>query len=778
MDWELRLNDAISSPAKRMAAAINTVESSFRRLDAATRLRGIDRATSALNRQQDALRRLNLTRSRAAEQPARMRERASSRATADGGGGGGMLESISTAAAASPLGKVAAGYLAVATAALAATVAAARFTEAFTRSVLSAVDFRRGTLAALTVMQKSASEAAKTYEVGIKLSAKFHTDPEETIRSLQEIVSKGFSTGQAKIIMTALADLKVVSPTANMEGLAKAIGDIKGKGRLELEELKEQLGENGLPVSAVLDQLAKRMGKSVDDVRKAMSAGKISSDEGIWAIIAAIKAMGTGRLGELAENAAHKSLGGLVNGIKTNLALARLELAKGLDDSAGVSAAMAALNNIVNALNPDKSPAMKRLISASTRFADALFTALFGPLSDKETGQGLQDILNRVAGAIERITPILAAAAPLVAAFLGGMGEGFQAAYDVVADVVSRIAEAMGGDGAAAMADFGSVARIAGKAAAYLAIGVGAVAAVVVAVAAALVALTAGGTAALASFFAPILPAAAAAVAELGLFWAAFQAIPGKIKGAAGGMAEAVGGLLSAGWEKLKAKASEAMLSVRAEVASLLVIFASLPLVTALQSLAGGLLAAGGELGRNLWRGFVDGITEGITAVLDAGTRLANAARSAVGDALLVQSPSRVMMEMGGYTAEGFAQGVDDGSDQVDASMRDMVAPPAPRDFAAAGASGAAGGSPSFSVSVGPIYIAGTTDEKAGDDLGQRIAEKVRDMLEDMLAQGGLAPTLAPLRSRYRRRFTRSPVVADKVRSIKRGYFSPGRGPR
>lgn len=179
---------------------------------------------------------------------------------------------------------------------------------------------------------------------------------------------------------------------------------------------------------------------------------------------------------------------------------------------------------------------------------------------------------------------------------------------------------------------------------------------------------------------------------------------------------------------------------VRGEVASLLNVFASLPLVATLQSLASGLLSAGMELGRNLWSGFVQGIIDGIAAVLDAGTRLANAARSAVATTLDQHSPSRVMMEMGAYTAEGFAMGVDGGAGQVDASMRDMVAPPAPRDFAVTATSSGAGGSPSFSVSVGPIYLTGAPDEKAGDDLGQRIAEKVRDMLEDMLAQGGLTP--------------------------------------
>jgi tape measure domain-containing protein len=759
-EWTLRFKDAVSGPAKAMATATGRLEASMHGLSASMELTGIDKGISRLQRAEGALRRFNATRQRANEQAARMHERAENgalrardraaraheraegaRPGAGGGaaaqaaGGGGALASILAATSASPLGMVAKGYLAIASAALAAATAAAAFTAAFARSVLEAVDFRRGALAALTVMQGSAGKASATYDVGLKLSAKFHADPEDTIRSLQNLVSKDFSTSDATVILTALADLKVVSPTANMEGLTKAIGDIKGKGKLELEELKEQLGENGLPVSKVLDQLAKRMGKSTDEVRKAMSAGKISADEGIYAIVAAVKAMGTGKLGELAENAAHKSLGGLVAGIQSNMQRARLALAKGLDGSEGVSAVLAALNNIVNAVNPDKSPAMKRVISAASTFADTLFRVLFGPLSGQDTGDKLGAVLGAVADGIERITGVLSVVGPLAMEFAGGILDGLGEALSSVGGAVGAVLEALGESGTT-LSDMGGVARMVGKAVGVLAVGAALAAGALATLAAGAVALVAGGTAAMASFFAPVLGALPLLVATAAATAQYVSMLPGRIMDAGNGLADALGGLATKGLQALGTAIARAKAWVAAMVGSIANAVTGSSLVSSVLSLGGSLLSAGVELGSNLWRGFVDGITAGIAAVLDAGTRLATAAKSAVASTLTIQSPSRVMAEMGSYTAQGFAQGVEGGQAQVDGAMSNLVAPkPSLRGLGAS--------TTTNSVNAGGI-TQNITIQGAGDvstkDIASESNSGLVDALENIAAQLGYGP--------------------------------------
>lgn len=74
--------------------------------------------------------------------------------------------------------------------------------------------------------------------------------------------------------------------------------------------------------------------------------------------------------------------------------------------------------------------------------------------------------------------------------------------------------------------------------------------------------------------------------------------------------------------------------------------------------------------------GFIDGIVSGIAsgggAVIAAVTALAGSALGAFKSALGIASPSKVMAKQGGFMAEGTADGLDDGSQKVEASARKM----------------------------------------------------------------------------------------------------------
>lgn len=67
--------------------------------------------------------------------------------------------------------------------------------------------------------------------------------------------------------------------------------------------------------------------------------------------------------------------------------------------------------------------------------------------------------------------------------------------------------------------------------------------------------------------------------------------------------------------------------------------------------------------------GFEDGIETGTEKVALAAERMALAARDKVVGAMLIKSPSRVMAELGGYVAQGFAEGID-----RDASLAEVAA--------------------------------------------------------------------------------------------------------
>lgn len=104
------------------------------------------------------------------------------------------------------------------------------------------------------------------------------------------------------------------------------------------------------------------------------------------------------------------------------------------------------------------------------------------------------------------------------------------------------------------------------------------------------------------------------------------------------------------------------------------------------------------DVGVNMMKGLAGGITSAAGLPLEAITGAANAAIGAAKRALGIKSPSTVFAEIGGYTAEGFAEGVDEGSGQAEASMAAMVAPPAAAPSSAGGGGSAPGASHSVTI--------------------------------------------------------------------------------
>ena len=84
------------------------------------------------------------------------------------------------------------------------------------------------------------------------------------------------------------------------------------------------------------------------------------------------------------------------------------------------------------------------------------------------------------------------------------------------------------------------------------------------------------------------------------------------------------------------------------------------------------------SMGSQMIAGLVNGIKSGAGAVVEALGGIVDSAISAAKSKLGIASPSRVMAEIGGYTAEGFTVGVDDGAADAQGAMEALVAPPDP----------------------------------------------------------------------------------------------------
>jgi hypothetical protein len=136
-----------------------------------------------------------------------------------------------------------------------------------------------------------------------------------------------------------------------------------------------------------------------------------------------------------------------------------------------------------------------------------------------------------------------------------------------------------------------------------------------------------------------------------------------------------------------------------------------------------------GAIATALIDGLVNGISSGVGMVIDAIKGLASSAMGALKSALGIASPSKVFTAYGKFTAEGFAQGTEDGSGRVNDAVASMVEPPA---LAGAGGSrgGGSKGGNTFNITISGVSNADSLREPA-------FLDKLAAAIEDALQGGG-----------------------------------------
>ena len=139
-------------------------------------------------------------------------------------------------------------------------------------------------------------------------------------------------------------------------------------------------------------------------------------------------------------------------------------------------------------------------------------------------------------------------------------------------------------------------------------------------------------------------------------------------------------------------------------------------------------------IGQQLIAGLIDGITSGVGLVIDAVKGLGQSAMAALKSTLGIASPSKVFAEFGGYTAEGFAQGVEGGSGRVDDAVGAMVATPSQPTASSAGVGGQKAGGNTYQI-INHFY--GRSED---DDL----VTKIRQVMTEVFT-GAAIEMAAPL---------------------------------
>ena len=151
------------------------------------------------------------------------------------------------------------------------------------------------------------------------------------------LMAQGFRDKDLYATLFSAADLAAIMPgdkNQTLERVTTALAQIKGKGKLQGEELTQQLAEAGLNTTLVKQQLAKSMGISVADVDKRMGKGEISAGVALPAIQRAILAqLGTSKAGEFATSSS-----GSLTALISNRDESIQNLLKGFDVDANLPA--------------------------------------------------------------------------------------------------------------------------------------------------------------------------------------------------------------------------------------------------------------------------------------------------------------------------------------------------------------------------------------------------------------------------------------------------------
>lgn len=124
------------------------------------------------------------------------------------------------------------------------------------------------------------------------------------------------------------------------------------------------------------------------------------------------------------------------------------------------------------------------------------------------------------------------------------------------------------------------------------------------------------------------------------------------------------------------------------------------------------------DLGLNMVMGLVNGITGAATAVVKAVRDVVSGGIKAAENLLKIGSPSKLFEEMGGFTAQGFTEGVEGGAGDAQGALESLVAPPSPK----GGGLGSALGS-GASIVVQSMIVQGENAKELAVDFIEQITQ-------------------------------------------------------
>jgi len=266
----------------------------------------------------------------------------------------------------------------------------------------------------------------------IDIAKRYGFTIEDVAAQMNRFGAAGFTAEQSKGTLRFGADMLAAGRSVqDVKGIFLAMTQIMGKGKLQAEELTQQLAERGINAGRVWQILGKIMGKTVDEVMKLQKAGKIGAGIALNAIVqAGVEGVHGSAIGKAGERVADQTVGGLGRRMGT------------LWESA--------IFDAVDQANPALVKGMQ---------------SLFGGMNASSAG-GLQDNLTKM---LEGVGKFMEQVGPQIPAMVDGFTKAFGAAagfktqdFKSFADSLPEVARNLG-------LIAGSIARIAALAGTILA---------------------------------------------------------------------------------------------------------------------------------------------------------------------------------------------------------------------------------------------------------------------------------------------------------------------
>lgn len=292
LEWSLKLKDGMSGPTQKAADALSVLDK---------RLKAVKGSSALMSKQFD-------------KAPPKFSRWSESIGKLFGGKAAKGLQRVQDDLGKTLFGNVSYGD-ALAGAASAGLAIGAAFAAAFAAAVAAVVGIVANITGQIATFQQAKAKtlfafdkllgpggSTKAWDAIRAAADKTKTPIQETAQAFNNLVAAGFKLDQADVLFRQLADLKTLNPQANIDGIVRAIGQIRNIGKLQGDELN-QLSEAGVNVDDVYSELSKRLGKTRDEVMKLKEAGKIKADDAIAAIQASIAKRTGGDPGAVAGKA-------------------------------------------------------------------------------------------------------------------------------------------------------------------------------------------------------------------------------------------------------------------------------------------------------------------------------------------------------------------------------------------------------------------------------------------------------------------------------------------